>query len=184
MAVDMLTKTVTRDDSIEMHLVLVQGRYYLSGPLVEPYADGREYLEVSHNSDRPEIQELYGLFLQTLQQSTAAEYTTYLGATRSIVDVGDTVIDGEPARQYDATVDVELFLDRYAEAANASQIETLQSAGIEEFPVSFWFDESGRLVRAEQEVTVLGQTVRGTLSNGDFGEPVTIMPPDPDDVGH
>ena len=184
MALDMVSTTGEGDDRVETHLVMVHGGFYMSGPLVEQYSDGKEYLEVSAESGRPEIQELYGLFEQALHQSTVGDYTAFLGATRTIVDRGETTVEGVEARHYDAVVDVPLFLELYPEAANSGQVEILHDAGVDEIPMSLWFDETGRLVRAEHGVTLAGKTTGRTLSSTSFNEPVQILQPGPNDVEH
>jgi hypothetical protein len=107
-------------------------------------------------------------------------------ASSSIVDLGAATVDGVATTHYRATIDLAQLSTTSGAGTSVltpDQLHQLeQLLGLSSVPEDVWVDAQGRARQMSLHFSVLGLTVTTTLRLSDFGAPVTVTAPPPDQV--
>jgi hypothetical protein len=133
-----------------------------------------------------------GLDFGPLVQGSQADPTQYLlwlaALGQGVTKIGEEDVRGVPTSRYRAAVDLKL-LEQQAppgkEAEWAAYVQTLRDRlGLEFIPVEVWIDEDGLVRRLNHEYgfSTEGTTATVTTELFDFGIPVNVQAPSPDQV--
>jgi hypothetical protein len=133
-----------------------------------------------------------GLDFGPLVQGSQADPTQYLlwlaALGPGVTKVGEEDVRGVPTSRYRATVDLSL-LEQQAlpgkEAEWSAYVQTLRDRlGLAFIPVEVWIDEGGLVRRLDHEYgfSTEGTTAAVTTELFDFGIPVNVQAPSPDEV--
>ena len=97
--------------------------------------------------------------------------------------VGRENVHGVPTVHYRAALDLGRVADRLPPAlqAQAAQLRAVGAPGVP-IQVDVWLDDTGLPRRIEEHLKVQGSAVTVTVEISDFGKPVVVSVPAPDDV--
>ncbi len=158
---------------------------YVKVPAGNKEANGKPYVKVS----------VAGLIGSSGGSGDPTQALSLLEARASkVTRVGTQTISGTPTTQYHATVDP----TQLAAAAPPAARQALQAVGVGAVPIDVFVDSSGRAKRIAEAVTLTKApaaassaalpatafplTVNVTMTFGDYGTPVAVSVPPPDQV--
>jgi hypothetical protein len=186
----------------EMTLELIEGESAGFGNAKAVFVDSTVYYELPVGAlgggkrwiqlDLQNIADASGLDFGPLVQGSQADPTQYLlwlGALGpGITKIGEEDVRGVPTSRYRAAVDLNL-LEQQAppgkEAEWAAYVQTLRDRlGVAFIPVEIWVDDEGLIRRFNHEYgfSAEGTTAVVTTEIFDFGVPVNVTAPPPDQV--
>lgn len=167
------------DGSLQM--LIVDDRYFVGGDIARQY--GGTWLELTSDTTDENLQGLFTTLDQTVNSASVTQYVGFLALATDTVDGGlETLDDGVQAQRYDLTLDLTRLDRSGVDDLTRSSLAAAVDQGVTEIPSSYWIDDTGRLVRIEQTITVGGASVETVAAFGDFDVPLDITVPDPAEV--
>lgn len=151
-------------------------------------AGGRRWIQL----DLQNVADASGLDFGPLVQGSQADPTQYLlwltALGPGITKIGEEEVRGVPTSRYRAAVDLNLLEGQAPpgkEAEWAAYVQTLRDRlGLAFIPVEVWIDDEGLVRRFNHEYgfSTEGTTAVVTTELFDFGIPVNVQAPPPDEV--
>lgn len=151
-------------------------------------AGGRRWIQL----DLQNVADASGLDFGPLVQGSQADPTQYLlwlsALGPGITKIGEEDVRGVPTSRYRAAVDLNLLEEQAPpgkEAEWAAYVQTLRDRlGLAFIPVEVWVDDEGLIRRFNHEYgfSTEGTTAVVTTELFDFGIPVNVSAPPPDQV--
>jgi len=151
-------------------------------------AGGRRWIQL----DLQNVADASGLDFGPLVQGSQADPTQYLlwlsALGPGITKIGEEDVRGVPTSRYRAAVDLNLLGEQAPpgkEAEWAAYVQTLRDRlGLAFIPVEVWVDDEGLIRRFNHEYgfSTEGKTAVVTTELFDFGIPVNVAAPPPDQV--
>lgn len=151
-------------------------------------AGGRRWIQL----DLQNVADASGLDFGPLVQGSQADPTQYLlwlsALGPGITKIGEEDVRGVPTSRYRAAVDLNLLEEQAPpgkEAEWAAYVQTLRDRlGLAFIPVEVWVDDEGLVRRFNHEYgfSTEGTTAVVTTELFDFGTPVNVSAPPPDQV--
>jgi hypothetical protein len=123
----------------------------------------------------------FGALADQAQSSGPQQGLEYLqGLSGDVQKVGDDTVAGEHATHYRAQIDYAKVAEKLPEGATRDQL-----AGLGVVPADVWIDDNDRVVKMQFAIdgSGLGQAgakVQMTMEMSDFGVPVDVQAPPPD----
>lgn len=169
----------------EMEVITIDGKTYISSPMLASLGGGREGQWMETPADA------------SATSGTSSDPTAFLETLRgvgSVQEVGSETIDGQETKHYTATVDLEAALAQLPEDEAGGTEEALSAFqdqfGASTFPIDVWLNGEGLPVKVEFsfefDASAFGGTSGGTAPNpkltmvmtmSDYGVPVDIQAP-------
>ncbi|HEV2780968.1 MAG TPA: LppX_LprAFG lipoprotein [Actinophytocola sp.] len=166
-----------------MEMRLVDEVFYVKMP--EELEPGKPWLRIDSTGSDP-ISQIFGQVVKQLKQnSDPAKMLQQFVDAGEITATKQEDLNGRPTTHYTVTVDV----TKAASAAGAEDIiEQAKKAGLDKLPMDVWMDQEGLPARVAIAMTVKdpqsGQStdVKVTADYSDWGKPVDVAAPAPDQV--
>jgi hypothetical protein len=125
----------------------------------------------------------FGALADQAQSNGPQQGLEYLqGLSGDVEKVGDDTVAGEHATHYRAQIDYAKVAEKLPEGATRDRV-----AGLGVVPADVWIDDSDRVVKMQFAVDgssfgEAGPSVQMTMEMSDFGVPVDVQAPPPDQV--
>jgi hypothetical protein len=165
-------------DDIEM---VVDGTdlYMKASVLTDTLGDDKPWL-------RMDVSDMVGSGAQFSQTDPTQSLRYLEGVSDDVEEVGREEIRGVNTTQYDATVDIARMMEELPEGARDQAEAAFDKLDVDEFPLSVWIDDQGRIRRMFSEFGLSGategaegSTMTMTFDYYDFGVEFDIdLPPD------
>jgi hypothetical protein len=177
MSFEGLPETPGLEDFGDIEMIVDGGDVYMKSPILSP--------EGSKPWVRMDLSDMVGAGSQFSQADPTQALQYLRGVSDDVAEVGREEIRGVSTTQYDATVDVATAAEELPEKTREQLEAALERFDIDEFPISVWIDDQGRMRReyfeldlSEIEGAVEGTKMTMTVDLFDFGVEFDIeIPP-------
>ena len=161
--------------------LITSDAFYMDMPMLTAQT-GKPWAEIKFSDMKAQSGFDFSQVMSQAQQMNPSQYIAQLAASGDVHVVGSETVDGEQTTHYAGTVSMADALSHYSAAVQAQMKSALAKSGYTGALINVWLDSQGLVRRSVMSMQGGKGQFKMSMDVLDYGVPVNVTPPPPDQV--